>query len=727
MKHHPPVALSAFLACHAFAQAQPLAEPPREATLPAVSVNASADASAQGLSPAYPGGQVARGGRAGILGTRDHLETPFSLTSYTNELIQDRHARSVGDVLQNDPGVRVARGFGNFQESYFIRGFILGSDDVAFNGLYSLLPRQYIATELFERVEVLRGASTFLSGAAPAGGGIGGAINLLPKRAPNLPLSRVTLGLTSGSQAQAAIDLGRRFGPDQSTGVRLNAALRDGGTAVDDEKVHLGLLALGLDWRSSSVRLSADIGWQDNQLRRTRTNVTLGSQIGRVPEAPDGQDNFAQPWSYSNERDLFGTLRGELDVSEAVTLWGAYGLRRSKEANSLANLTVDDAETGAGRFYRFDNTRRDRVDTAELGARGKLTTGGIGHEWVVSAAYFQLEKDNAYAMDFFNTRATGLYDPIVHARPDFAANAFRGNDLDAPALNGRTRLVSLAVGDTLAFADGSVRLTLGARHQGLKAQNFAYGTGLPDTPYDKRRTSPMVAVIYKLGSQWSLYGNYAEALVQGDTAPATANRPGQMLSPYVSRQKEIGLKLDTGRLGLSGALFSTTRPRSLLTAAGDFTSQGRDRHQGLELLAYGEAMRGLRVLGGATWLDAEQQRTGVAATDGKRVIGVPRFQANLGVEWDVTAWRGLALDARIVHTGSRHADDANALTVPGWTRLDIGARYLMDIGGRLVTLRARIDNLTDRRYWASTGGYPGAGYLVVGGPRAFSLSGSVDF
>jgi DNA-binding transcriptional LysR family regulator len=37
---------------------------------------------------------------------------------------------------------------------------------VAYNGLYSLLPRQYIATELFERVEVLRGASAFSQSAA---------------------------------------------------------------------------------------------------------------------------------------------------------------------------------------------------------------------------------------------------------------------------------------------------------------------------------------------------------------------------------------------------------------------------------------------------------------------------------------------------------------------------------------------------------------------------------
>lgn len=67
---------------------------PHDAVVPmeAIRVEASADASADGLAQPYAGGQV-------------------------------------------------ARGFGNFQESYFIRGFILGSDDVAYNGLYSLLPR----------------------------------------------------------------------------------------------------------------------------------------------------------------------------------------------------------------------------------------------------------------------------------------------------------------------------------------------------------------------------------------------------------------------------------------------------------------------------------------------------------------------------------------------------------------------------------------------------------
>lgn len=722
-------ALVASLPLHAQTTATPA---PTE--LPTVNVSASADASAQGLSPAYAGGQVARGGRAGILGTRDNMDTPFSITSYTNELIQDRQARSVGDVLQNDPTVRVARGFGNFQESYFIRGFILGSDDVAYNGLYSLLPRQYIATELFERVELLRGASAFLTGASPNGGGIGGNINLLPKRAPNEPLTLVGTSVDSGGQVGVSTDIARRFGPDGSTGIRLNTAYRGGDAAVHDENAKLGLFALGLDWRSRDVRLSGDIGWQDNQLKRTRTNVTSANGI---PAAPDASSNWAQPWSYSNERDLFGTLRGEWDITGDVTAWAAYGLRRSKEANSLANITVNNAATGAATTSRFDNARKDQVDTGELGLRGKLRTGSVGHEWVASYSAFRLKKDNAYALSSGFTLNTNLYNPTSYAQTPLT---FLGNDLASPAYNGGTRLRSLALGDTLSLLDGRTLLTIGSRHQTIETESVTYrtvfngavtGAGGASTVYEKSRTSPVLGVVFKATPQWSVYGNYIEGLVAGDTAPATSggvavSNAGEQLSPYVSKQKEIGVKFDGGRLGGSVAVFSTTKPRSLMVGS-RFTSEGEDRHQGVEATLFGEAARGLRLLGGATWLDAQQRRTGNAITDGQRVIGVPRFQATAGAEWDVPGVRGLAVDGRLVHTGASYANATNTLRVSGWTRLDLGMRYLTEWNGRALTLRARVDNVANRNYWASVGGYPGSGYLVLGAPRTLVVSASVDF
>ncbi|MDO4904850.1 MAG: TonB-dependent receptor [Lautropia sp.] len=699
--------------------------------LDAVKVGASADASAGGLSKVLPGGQVARGSRIGILGGRDAMDTPFSVTSYTNRLIRDQQTQGVGSVLQNDPSVRTARGFGNFQESYFIRGFLLGSDDIAYNGLHGVLPRQYVASELFERVELLRGASTFLTGATPSGGGAGGNINLLPKRAPNDPLNQVDIGIANNEQFHISADLARRVGPDGDTGLRLNATHRQGGTGIDHEDVELDLVSAAVDWRDSHTRLSADIGHQNHRLKEARTNVTLASTVTAVPSAPDSTTNWAQPWSHSNEKATFGTLRGEHDFNDAITGWFALGARRSDEENSLGNLTIDQND-GDGSFYRFDNGRKDQVASGELGLRGKFATGAVGHEVVVSLAYYKVRKDNGYTYDMGTTQSTNLYSPVRYVSVPFTDTAFSGNSVSDPKLNGKTRLSSIAIGDTLSFLDDRALLTLGARHQTLKDETYAYDTGELSSTYDKSRTSPMVGLVYKLPENVSVYTNYIESLAQGDTAPATSGgvavvNAGEQLSPYVAKQKEIGLKYDSGRALFALALFSTDRPRSFVDGSARFTSAGKDRHQGAELTVQGEPIRGLKVLGGIMLLDAKQRATGSAETDGKRVIGVPRRQASLALDWSLPWVTGLSADVRLTSSGGSKADAANTLTAPGWSRIDLGARYEMDVQGNLVTLRARIDNLTDRKYWSSVGGYPGSGYLVQGSPRTFSLSASVEF
>ncbi|WPB58002.1 TonB-dependent receptor [Xylophilus sp. GOD-11R] len=729
-----PLAVAAFLTLAAAGvQAQsatPAAAATTAGTLQTVTVNASADASAEGLTKPYAGGQVARGGRVGVLGNQDNMDSPFAVTSFTNELIQNQQARSVGDVLQNDPSIRVARGFGNFQESYFIRGFLLGSDFVAYNGLYSLLPRQYISSELFERVEVLHGASTFLTGITPGGDGIGGTVNLLPKRATNEPLSQVTLGGAKGGQFYGAVDLSRRFGPDNSTGIRINAAHRDGGTGIDREKVKLDVVSVGLDWRSANARLSADIGYQDHRLSNTRTNVTL-SGLTSVPGAPNASRNWAQPGSYSNERDTFGSLRGEYDINDKVTAWFAAGARNGTEANSLGNLMVNNAN-GNGTTYRFDNTGQEQVRTGEIGIRAKIQTGVVKHNLVASAAYFGSERNNAYTFDFGNQQTTNLYNPVLTTLPPFSATAGSGGVLSDPVRTNKKDLSSFALGDTLAFLDDTLLFTVGARFQQVTTYDYAYGTGVRQGKYDANRTSPAAGVVFKLRPDVSLYANYIEQLSPGATAPANSNgvpvsNAGQTLSPYVAKQKEVGVKYDGGKLGASAAFFSTDRPRQAIVQGTTFASVGKDNHQGVELNAFGEPLRGLRILGGVTLLDTEQKNTGDATTTGKRVIGVPTAQGAFNVEYDIPFVPGLAVNARVTANKSSYADSANNLRVPGWTRIDAGARYTTAVQGKLVTIRGRVDNLADRNYWASVGGYSGSGYLVLGAPRTFSLTASVEF
>lgn len=702
-----------------------------QAQVATVVISASADASAQGLPSAYAGGQVARGGRLGLLGNVDIMDAPFNATNYTAALIQDQQARSVGDVVQNDPSVRVARGFGNFQELYVIRGFAVNSDDMAWNGLYGLLPRQFVASELLERVEVFRGANSFINGAAPGGGGIGGLVNLVPKRAPNADLDRVTVGVESGGQGYAAIDVARRFDNNRA-GIRINAARRDGDTAVDRESRELNVFSVGLDYRGDSYRLSADVGFQEHKLDNPRPSVTPGATLA-IPRAPEADSNFAQPWTRSNERDTFGSLRGEVDLAPNVVAWAAFGARNGSEFNALASpTTVDNA--GGATMYRFDNVRYDQIRTGEIGVRGTLHTGSVKHTISATASAFELKSRNAYGTSAFTGWNTNLYRPVDVPPP--APTFFTGGSMDAPLVTAKTILGSYAIADTMAFLDDRVLLTVGARHQRIKNFGYDYNSGVQNAAYDKSEVTPVAGIVYKPLKNLSVYANYIEALQQGPVAAGATVNPGQLgeiFAPFVSRQKEIGVKYDSGKLGMSAALFSTAQPLSAVRFAapgdqfGEFGVFGEQRNRGLELSVFGMPAKGVRVLGGLTLLDAEQRRTGVAGTEGKDAIGIPDTQLNIGGEWDVTGVPGLSLNARALYTAKQYADARNTQQLPSWTRLDIGANYLTRLMDRDVTLRARIDNLTDRNYWASAGGYPGSSYLVLGAPRTVNVSATVDF
>ncbi|MEG1324790.1 MAG: TonB-dependent receptor, partial [Janthinobacterium sp.] len=616
-----PFALAAFLLASSAAHAQNAPADGVTHTMPTVLVHASADASAEGLSKAYAGGQVARGGRMGLLGNVDMMDSPFGSTSYTQQFIADQQARSVGDLLQSDPAVRMSRGYGNFQEVYVIRGFALDSDDVAYNGLYGVLPRQYVSPELLERVEVFRGASAFLNGAAPGGSGIGGAINLMPKRAGNTPLTELTLGVESGGHAYAAIDVARRFGERQEFGVRVNAAKRQGETSIRREDHDVGMFSVGLDYRGRGYRLSADAGYQNFDLTAPRPSISTGS-LKALPGAPDASSNFAQPWSYSKEHDVFGTARAEVDLAKDVVAWAAFGGRSTKESNSLAQPTLSSLN-GDASVYRFDNARKQEIRTGELGIRGKVRTGAVRHTLVASWSGHWNEAKNAYAISDYAGLPTNIYRPLDAAMPPtLAANS--GGVMSDPRLTQKTILSSYAVADTMAFLDDQLLLTVGLRRQQIRDAAYAYGTAVQYSSYDKSATTPVAGIVYKAGKSVSLYANYIEALVKGPVASGTyfdgekdlpLSNKGEVFSPYKSKQKEIGVKYDGGRLGMSASLFSTAKPLPAVVGS-RATLSGEQRNQGLELSVFGTPMAGVRLLGGLTWLDTEQRKTDKPANNG---------------------------------------------------------------------------------------------------------------
>ncbi|MET0256558.1 MAG: TonB-dependent siderophore receptor [Luteibacter sp.] len=670
---------------------------------------------------AYAGGQVALGGRFGVLGNQDLMNVPFSMTSYTDTLIRNQQARSLGDVVSNDPAVRTGFGYGNFSQTFVIRGFQVASDDIAFDGLYGLLPRQLIAPELVDRVEVFKGASAFLNGVSPGGSAVGGNINVAPKRAQAEPITRIGLDWGSDSQTGGSVDIGRRFGADKAFGVRVNAVHRDGNTAIDGEQRRVTALAVAFDYQGEKLRVTTDLGYQKQVITGGRA-VVYTSGLTYVPRAPSAKTNYAQPWSNSSLEDTFGVVRAEYDFTDWLTGYVAAGVHHGNEYGDYVSPTLLD---GSGRATETRFTVPYIADTAtgEAGFNAKFD-GDVSQRINVSFSALNFRKKAAYAGSLSPIQ-TNIYSPTYVSVPAFDYDI---GPISDPGITGRTILRSMAVSDTLGFMDDRLQVTLGGRRQKLEVLGYAYGTGEKTSSYSQFANSPIVGVNFRLADQWSIYANHIEALTQGGQAPETfAGQPvtnaGQVFPPYKSKQNEVGVKWDAGEFGSSLALFQIKQPNAYVDPASvTYVVDGEQRNRGVEWSFFGEPVKGLRLLGGASYIKPEQIKTQGGLTDGDDSIGTPRFQANLGAEWDIPNTPDISLSARAVRTGKQYLDSANTLKLPAWTTYDIGARTTAHLEGVPVTFRLTVQNVTNKGYWASANG----GYLTQGAPRTFLVSASFD-
>ncbi|MGG2395771.1 TonB-dependent siderophore receptor [Pseudomonas sp. SH1-B] len=693
--------------------------------LDATTVSGQLDAR-RDLPAAYAGGQVARGGNIGLLGNQDMQDVPFAFASYTSELIETRQAQTLADVLASDPGVRQSYGFGNFSQVFVVRGFQLYSDDIAFNGLYGILPRQIISTESVERVEVFKGANAFINGVAPGGSGVGGAINVVSKRAEDTPTRSFTLDYSNASRVGGHLDLGRRFGDDNRFGVRLNLAQREGETGIDDEHSRFSLATLGLDYRGERLRLAADLGYQKQRVDQGRSVVYLTTSgatstlNGKVPSAPDSKHNYAQPWSWSQLEDSYAMFSAEYDLSPSWTAYLIGGGKYTRENGVYASNYVYGAD-GAARIGRLYSPLDQETLSLATGLRGELQTGPVSHKLNLAANGIWQEKRNAFESTAAGSRGYGnLYTGAPVSEP--VPTSISG-DLHDPDTTAKVQNKSLAVSDTLGFFDERVLLTLGLRRQSIGADAWSAANGARTSNYQDSITTPAYGLVIKPTDYLSLYANRVESLQQGPTAPNAANNRGTMFAPYRSKQTEVGAKLDWGRFGGSVSVFRIEQPQGVIDGNGNYGVDAEQRNRGVELSLFGEPVRGLRLLGGATWTEAELRGTAGGTNDGNQAVGVPEFQFNVGADWDVPGVPGLSLNGLLLRTGGQYVDAANDYSIPAWTRVDLGARYKTRVDEHGVTLNAVLENVADENYWASANG----GYLTQGAPRTFKVSATVDF
>jgi len=666
----------------------------------------------------YAGGQVATGSQLGLMGNRSVMDTPFNQTSYTAKKAQDQQARTVKDALADDPSIRSMRSaLGAGDDNVYIRGFSVSNTATAYGGLYGILPTNSISAEIAERVEVLKGPGVMLNGMAPNFGFIGGTINVVPKRAPDADLTQATASYMSAGQVGGHVDLARRAGDDKQFGVRFNGAFRAGPTSVEWNTDRLGLGLLGLDFRGDRVRLSADLGYQDEYIGGVIPFIGLNTGVA-VPRAPDAASNPGQPWGYFDRRDLFGVVRAEGDISDNFTVYAAFGAHDNRfNLLGAGIVTVTDYNGTATATPSYTNLYNTYL-SGETGVRGFFDTGPIRHELAVTGTVFQQYSGTGRANG--TPFATNLYEATVTAQPNLLANA---------PLASTTTLTSFGFADTLSAADKRVQLTAGLRLQRVQSANYSPTTAAVTSYYDASAASPSVALVVKpFWDNVSIYGNWIQGLQQGFTVSPPFANAGEVFAPFRSTQYEAGVKVDWGRFTTTVSLFQISQPSTVTNlATNTLVASGEQVNQGLELNVFGELTPGVRLLGGAMFLNAVLTKQG-GPTEGWIAPFSPGVQYNLAGEWDLPFVPGLTVTGRATYTGPQYIDT----TLPRrelaeWVRFDVGARYAFEnpgAKGKLLVARFNVDNVLGANYWE---GGQGTLTFFTGKPRTFRLSLTADF
>lgn len=671
------------------------------------------------LVPAFMEGQIAHGGRLGMLGEQKAMDVPFNVIGFTAKAIQDQQSQTIADVVRNDATVQNVKGYGNFAESYRIRGFRMDGDDMTLGGLPGVVPRQVMDASLIERVEIFKGANGLLNGATSTS--VGGIINLEPKHADDTPLTRVGVDYTSAAQVGGNLDIGRRFGDNNQFGVRFNAINREGETGVDGEKKRTTAASVGLDYRGDRLRTSLDVGYQKKTFHGGRMGINI-TGVNAIPRVPSNSANYSQPWVYSDIENEWGMAKAEYDLTDSWTAYAALGAQHAHEIGNYATPKLQNLN-GDLTISTFDTNRRSDNMSGMAGLRGNFDTGPISHKVNVGYSALTTKADNAYALSSGVSRYN-MFDPDTQSRP--AATSF-GGDFDDPKVTARTRTQGYLLSDTLGVFNDTLLFTVGARHQKVWVRNYAYGTAAEDVAsrYTASRWMPTYGVVYKPWQSVSVYANHTESLQPGAVAPKTATNYGSVTGIAHGKQNEVGVKTDFGRIGGTLALFEIKQPSGILDANGTFGMNGEQRHRGAELNVFGEPVLGLRLNGSATWIDPQMVRTAKGQYDGKQAIGVPRYNYALGAEYDIKPVDGLTATALLSHSGPQWADSANTKRIESYTTLDLGLRYRTKINQNDVVWRVAVENVTNERYWANID-YSGS-YLTQGDPRTLKVSMSYDF
>jgi len=681
------------------------------------------------------------------------LDTPLTISVIPAQVLNSQQATGLMDALKNTAGVTNSQTAPIVFNNIAIRGInVENRGNFRLNGALPIINLIDLPLEDKDRVEALKGASAMYYGFTTPSG----IINMTMKRPTAHPFLTTTLfGNTFGAIAGAA-DGGGTWGP---FGARINVVYGGVDYGIDHTRGKRSLLAGAFDFKPTSrLTMTLDVEQIFKRVNEpgvyrfvapfpasTATNLYPALTL---PPLIDQKINFGPGWARNKalEFNLLGAIDWKIGKAWDLNIAGgisherrtrlstsiAPNLRGATDLNPLTMLVLPDA------LYR---NRYAKADFA-----GAFDTGPFKHQLLIGISDNQRDQftPNSIAINCTasNTATfapisavTGvhaclqnIYDPV--AVPSIAIDT-------TPRTGTWSRIDDLGVYvfDTIKFRNW-LQLLGGVRKSWYKESNLTTGAVTTNV----RPTSVSFGAVVKPVSWASLYGTYIEGLETTPLAPVTAVNAGAQLPASTSKQKEAGIKLEPKKGVLFQlAWFDIDRASTYVNSSNVYVQDGRARYRGIETSLTGEVTPNLSLYLSGLYLDAKQASgaatvittnpvTHVVTVSptlvGREIENTAKWSGSIAAEYRLGALLpGLSVNGGVFYTGKRAIDPLNRAFAPGYTLLNLGAAYQVTIANVPTTFRVNAENVTNKRYFASTG----QDLLAQGTPTTIKLSVSTKF
>ena len=699
----------------------------------------------------------------GVLGKANAFTAPITVVNYDEQALNNTEARTLVDaVAKKDASVWQFGGESNTLTGLYFRGYQLDARQFSVNGLAGMYGTQGTASVQVGSAQLIKGASTAVNGMDPEGA-VSGSVNIETKKAADEGNRKIGLGWFSNNRAQGTFDLGQRFGENKEFGVRANGKLRHGDTPRDGYSEDNKEFALNADYRGEKLRVAFDSIYAKRKTNGGRARMQdIQNLQGRLFDAPDGKTNLLPSWNWQNTVGQTNMLTFEWDAFDNAQITGGIGYNKARYYGTLISPTICGKDGASSQTATCSSANQYHTGTARLtdqyfrtlsmnlSARGEFETGPVTHNW--STAFDRIIRQRAT----INGSAAGKSKVEVKANENIESKlaSFRADYPNSWAnsanLDANIKVNSLALSDTLGFADNKYRLTLGGRFQAVE-----YTDKKKSQSGNAKRFSPMFMAAWVPQPDLVVYGNYMEDLepakIKTDDSSETT-----MAKPRVSRQFEVGVRKNWGNFVTTLNAFQIKRPgywrgqtttktingvtTTTLTygnnsdfarsgaAAGD--EQGMERSRGIEFNAYANLLnKTLRPTFGLMYLQSTVKNypnSRDMLVNGVQVAN-PRVIAKAGVEWDAPFAKGLTLNGNVSYFGKSYQDTQKQYAFPSYTLVDVGARYKTKLGKNTLTVSSSVENLFNKNYWQVQRGQYDRSFAVVGMPRTYWLKAELDF